>query len=266
MIYSIMYSMLSLVWVFAMLAFVMYLFSMVFMNGIAAHFRATQGSGGPCETATCEELTRLFGNATLTLVSLFMSVSGGVDWSELWWLLRTVHWTYSWFFLFYVFFMVFGVLNIVVATFVDSVSVISKRDRDLVTYNELEKNRQYYADIKRFFNEADVTKIGNLTWEEFKDYLQDENVQAYFQSFQLDVTQAKTLFRLLDSDGSNDVNIEEFVEGCMRMRGQARSIDVHQLLYESQEVMRRQAEFMRNIEAQLMEMKSPEGGRPVSKQ
>jgi len=261
MIYSIMYSMLSLVWVFAMLAFVMYLFSMVFMHGIAEHFRAARGSGGPCETATCEELTRLFGNATLTLVSLFMSITGGLDWSELWLLLRTVHWIYSWLFLFYVFFMVFGVLNIVVATFVDSVSVISKRDRDLVTYNELEKNRQCYADIKRFFNEADTNKSGSLTWEEFKDYLQDENVQAYFQSFQLDVTQAKTLFLLLDSNGSNDVNIEEFVEGCMRMRGLARSIDVNQLLYESQQVMRRQAEFMQYIEAQLMELKSQAGDK-----
>jgi len=152
--------------------------------------------------------------------------------------------------------MVFGVLNVVIATFVDSASVIAKRDRELVIHNELQKNKQYHADMKRFFDEADTDKSGTLSWEEFEDYLQDQNVQAYFQSFQLDVTQAKTLFRLLDFDGSNNVKIDEFVEGCMRMRGQARSIDVHMLLYESEKMILRQAEFMQHVEEELFEMRS----------
>merc|ERR1719195_1420511 len=211
-------------------------------------------SGAVCETALCLELQRLCGDVTHMVLSLFMSICGGIDWRELWVLLVDVHWVYGWAFIFYIFFMVFGVLNVVVATFVEQSSLISRRDRELGTQNELEKNRQYYNNIRRFFQEADIDGSGSLSWREFEDYLGDENVQAYFQSFELDVTQARTLFRLLDLDESDDVNIDEFVEGCMRMRGQARSIDVHMLLYENEKMIRRNVEFMEYVEEQLHEI------------
>ena len=43
---------------------------------------------------------------------------------------------------------------------------------------------------------------------------------------ELDHHGAATLFDLLDFDGSGQVNLAEFVVGCMRLRGQARAVEV----------------------------------------
>ena len=37
----------------------------------------------------------------------------------------------------------------------------------------------------------------------------------------------------MDTDGTNEVGIEEFVTGCMRLKGEAKSIDVNMLLYKT---------------------------------
>jgi len=251
MVYAVIYSIVSLLWVFVMLLFVMYFFAIFFLNGVGEYFKDGVRS---TEDDFVQHLLKCFGTVPNALLSLFMGISGGIDWIELKEPLAEVNSIYGWVFLFYIFFMIFGVLNVVVASFVDSASQISRKDRELVTQNEMERQKQYAANIRRFFHEADVDGTGTLSWEEFEDYLHNPKVQAYFQSFELDVSQARTLFKLLDLDESNDVGIDEFVEGCMRMKGPARSIDVNMLLYESEKMIDRTVEFMAYVEDQFENM------------
>lgn len=58
-----------------------------------------------------------------------------------------------------------------------------------------------------------------------------------FATLQLDVAQAHALFLLLDVDETNEVDIDEFVGGCMRLKGDAKSIDVNMLLYENEKMI-----------------------------
>merc|ERR1712032_1508758 len=102
--------------------------------------------------------------------------------------------------------------------------------------------------IVTFFEEADKDHSGMLSWEEFKTYLQNSKVKAYFQALELDVSQAHKLFTLLDADNSDQVGLHEFLEGCMRLKGQAKSIDVNMLLYESERVFQLMCDFMDNSE------------------
>merc|ERR1719464_2252105 len=104
--------------------------------------------------------------------------------------LAEMGWTYGKICILYVYFMIFGVVNVVIAAFVDSASQFSRRDRELVTQSEMAKSAQYAEDITRFFHDADVDGSGRLTWDEFREYLDCEEVQAYFQSLELDVSQA----------------------------------------------------------------------------
>jgi len=261
MVYSVIYSIVSLLWVFFMLVFVMYFFAIFFLNGVAEEFRT-----GDLDEGIRGDLATNYGSLAKALLSLFMGISGGVDWIELHQPLAEIHWSYGIVFLVYIFFMIFGVLNVVMATFVDSASQISRRDRELVTQNEMEKITQYARNVQRFFHEADVDGTGTLSLEEFEKYLGDEKVQAYFQSFELDVTQARTLFNLLDLDESNDVGIDEFVEGCMRMKGSARSIDVNMLLYENEKMIERQITFMSYVEEQFSMLWAAQGLPPQNSQ
>eukprot|EP00928_Gymnodinium_smaydae_P095341 TRINITY_DN8186_c0_g1_i1.p1 TRINITY_DN8186_c0_g1~~TRINITY_DN8186_c0_g1_i1.p1 ORF type:complete len:603 (+),score=145.80 TRINITY_DN8186_c0_g1_i1:114-1922(+) len=244
MVYSILYSMVSLMWVFMLLLFIMYSFAALFLHGVTDHFRSLTTFPIPEEDELSQDLTRLFGSVPIALRSLFMGISGGLDWIELMEPLAALSWVYGIIFVMYVFFMIFGVLNVVIGIFVDASNDISQKNREIVTKNEMDKNKNYAEHLRRFFHEADADNTGTLSWEEFEAYLQDTHVQAYFQSFELDVSQAKSLFKLLDMDESNDVEIDEFVQGCMRLKGQARSIDVNMLLYESEKILNKQNGFL----------------------
>merc|ERR1712113_788835 len=98
-----------------------------------------------------------------------------------------------------------------------------------------------------FFKEADRDKSGMLSLEEFRSTLKHAEVQAYFSALDLDVSQAELWFRLLDQDGSHLVSLDEFLAGCMRLRGQAKSIDVNMLLHASRRLFDRLNHLMEAI-------------------
>mmetsp|Transcript_9827 Transcript_9827/g.16405 ORF Transcript_9827/g.16405 Transcript_9827/m.16405 type:complete len:111 (-) Transcript_9827:160-492(-) len=50
---------------------------------------------------------------------------------------------------------------------------------------------------------------------------------AYFTALGFEPHDCVRLFTLLDTDSSGTVDIEEFLDGCLRLKGFARSIDVH---------------------------------------
>jgi|ERR1712080_303523 len=62
-----------------------------------------------------------------------------------------------------------------------------------------------------------------------------------------DIHQAKGLFDLLDQDGSGNVDTVEFVSGCLRLRGNAKALDMS--LH-----MRQMMDMLAKIDASLVEL------------
>jgi len=232
-ILSIFASGMSLIWCALIVSIIVYFFAVCFLNGVTEYFR--DGAHGAEEEATVE---KMYGNVWLAMVTLFMCISGGVDWQEAMEPLVSVHWAYEPVFVYFIFFMFFGVLNIVIGAFVTATNEISKKDRELLVSAELDAVEAYTRKIKEFFAEADKDMSGMLSWDEFEEHLKNPKVSAYFASLELDVSNAHRLFRLLDTDGSNEVGLDEFLDGCMRLKGQARSIDVNMLVYEIERMSR----------------------------
>merc|ERR1712039_328640 len=52
---------------------------------------------------------------------------------------------------------------------------------------------------------------------------------------------AWTLFQLLDADGTYTIDIEEFVMGCTRLRGSAKSIDIAKVIADGRWLKKRVA-------------------------
>merc|ERR1712151_987321 len=52
------------------------------------------------------------------------------------------------------------------------------------------------------------------------------------ESLDIDAADAWTLFKLLDADNSNYVTYDEFVEGCLALRGVAKTVGLKELMYE----------------------------------
>lgn len=198
------------------------------MNATAEHLSQV---GIDSDDNVRQTLTTFFGSLYRSMLTLFMVITNGLDWYTVAEAMMTVNsYLYGPMFWFFIFMMQFGVMNIVVGTFVAQAADIASRDRDVMVKRELQSMVSMTNRIKTFFQEADVDKSGTLSWEEFKAHLEKPEVKAYFAIMDLDVSQAHYLFALLDEDHNNSISIDEFLEGCLRLKGQARSIDIHVLL------------------------------------
>jgi len=60
-----------------------------------------------------------------------------------------------------------------------------------------------------------------------------------FQSLDLSARDSWTLFKLLDEEGNGDINLMEFMEGCLRLRGPAKALDIACVMDESRRIKRR---------------------------
>lgn len=57
-----------------------------------------------------------------------------------------------------------------------------------------------------------------------------------FESLGFNINEAYGLFNLLDTEQSGNIECEELLEGCLRLRGPANAIDVATLQYSSKRV------------------------------
>jgi Ca2+-binding EF-hand superfamily protein len=235
MLASISHSVTELFWVFVLLFFIIYMFTIFIQGVMTEHFR--DGDFQKPISTHNEFVIEHFGTISATMVSLYQSISGGRDWQEFYFPLLDISDWCGWVFLLFIFFVVFGVLNVVTGAFVDSMRLVSQRDNDLVIEQELAKETAFKTEVKAIFEDADLDGSGTLSWEEFQSHLTNERIRAYFASLQLDISEAKALFVLLDVEKNGEVPIEKFILGCLRMRGDAKSIDVNMILYENEKML-----------------------------
>jgi hypothetical protein len=205
----------------ALLFLVIYLFAIVILQGVVNHIQ---------NTAIVDDSTHFlhqrYGSVIAAVTTLFLSISNGISWHECYEPLAPVGHAYQAVFLTYILFVNMGVLNIVTGIFVDTVQQMYKPAREEIIEKEAQKRKIFMDEIVELFMEADLDNSGSLTWEEFEEHLADERIRIYFESLQLDASQAKEIFMLMDGDDSGEVGIVEFVEGFLSLKGNAKSVDV----------------------------------------
>merc|ERR1719517_41882 len=102
--------------------------------------------------------------------------------------------------------------------------------------------------LKRLFQDLDVDGSGTISQEEIEKLFMQVDMRALLKALGLDIHQARSFFKLLDMDMSNEVDIEEFVQGLMRLRGWAKGVDVATIMYENKRLFMRLKQFMRDVD------------------
>ncbi|CAL1165816.1 unnamed protein product [Cladocopium goreaui] len=87
----------------------------------------------------------------------------------------------------------------------------------------------------------DIDDNGFITRDEFDECLKQEKFMAFFRAIKLDYRDAQLLFDLLDSDQSGKVTVDEFIDGCAKLQGEATALETKVLHLEVQ-MVRRQLE------------------------
>jgi len=173
-----------------------------------------------------------FGTLWRCMISLFCAITGGNDWMMYAGPLRLFGQGELWFlmFVFYVLVCSVGVLNVVTGIFVDS--AVCTRTEDEVVQNWKEDQQRTSLEVKRIFYLADKDESGSMSFSELCRQLQNPWVRAYFSGLDIDPNEAKIIFTLMDTDNDGVVSIDEFIDGTMKMKGHAKSVDVMAMMFD----------------------------------
>merc|ERR1711879_324548 len=128
--------------------------------------------------------------------------------------------------------------------FVESALQQTQDEEDHRLQEEARMKATNLQKIVDLFQEIDADDSGSVSIEEFMDALQDEYVMGCFALLNIAATEAEQLFHLLDPEGEGEVDIEEFVTGCLRLKGEAKSMDIAILQYENRRLMHKLQLFM----------------------
>jgi len=218
----------SLLWSAVLIMIILLVFGVFFTEGAVSY----SISNGVVEDEATEDLMKYFGSLSGATVSLFMAMSGGDDWGNIMAPLELLPFEYELLFLVFISFAILALLNVVTAVFVESAMTSNKNDKDVVTQQEMESKGEFIAIMQSVFAELDADNSGALTWEEFEEHIGDEKIMSYLGTLELDISQVKTLFQLLDVDGTGEVDVEEFVTGCLDLKGGAKKMDMAILKYQ----------------------------------
>ena len=79
------------------------------------------------------------------------------------------------------------------------------------------------------FRAADHTGLGSLSFPDFTKLFADPFVKTWLAAYELNVFDVALLWDLVD-DGDNSLTAEELLTGIARLKGAARSLDLHELM------------------------------------
>jgi len=225
---------------------ILYVFAIVFTQAFAIH-RLQSGDTSP-------ELWRQWSTLPRSMLTLFQAISGGISWQDCLGPLSDLGAWQVALFIGYVAFIHFAVLNILTGVFCQNAIENAAHDQEIVSQQMLAQKHMYVRNMQHLFQEFDSDNSGSVTITEFMSHLDDEDVQAYFDSLELDTSDVRTLFRMLDKADQHELDLEDFVSGCMRLKGGAKNMDIAKLSYAQSALSRRLARFMDRTDKMLVSL------------
>jgi len=217
-------------------------FGLVFSVGVSltqlvsdhCRYEAVVKSGDKNAVPYCdsEPLRIYWANTSESMLTLFKAITGGISWDDATRALREVSAVATFMFLIFQFFSVFAMLNVVTGVFCHSAIESSNSDKEIASLKQLSNERNYVETIRKFFSELDDDNSDCVTIDEFERALEDERMSAYLESVDIDTRDAWSLFKMLDADRSGMIDLEEFVSGCLQLRGPAKAIHVARLSFD----------------------------------
>lgn len=232
MLTSVLCSLKSLFWVVAMMLFLMYLFAILFTSA-TTDFLVTNKSSTNHRTEWEHKLHLHYGSILRSLFTLYKSITGGFNWEITTELLIKMDPVWIVIFMLFHLFFVFAFMNVVTGVCCHSAMESAQQDYRNVIANHLDSAERCAEHFKQLFSLIDSDSSGKITIGEMEHHLQNPAVRAYFQSLDIDASDTWTLFMLLDEDGTHEIDIHEFVIGCLRLKNHVTVADLTKISHES---------------------------------
>jgi len=235
---SVMGSMKSMMWSLLLMSTIAYIFGICFLQACT---KALQE--GNLSQKSVSAITEYWCSVEKSMLSLYMASTGGQDWAAIAQPLEEVGGVFYFLFLIYIAFFLFVVTNTLTSLFVEMTMASSDQDQQMTIQLQLEKQGEYVARMQQMYDEMDEDEDGLISYEEFIKHIDQPEMVAFTSNLDIDVNEAREFFLVLSNHGNRPVNLETFVEGCIKLKGLAKSMDLMDLVYLHRESSKNQEEF-----------------------
>mmetsp|Transcript_59785 Transcript_59785/g.166901 ORF Transcript_59785/g.166901 Transcript_59785/m.166901 type:complete len:527 (-) Transcript_59785:92-1672(-) len=226
LLYAVLGSMKSMLWSLLLLLLVLFGFAVLFVQACSQYVAERD-----IPPEMLSDIKLYWSSVLEAMMTLWQASSGGVNWGGVARPLR--HFgggVFYWIFCFYILFFMFVILNTITSLFVEACLDNASRDTQAVIQSQMERKAKYAATLEVLFREMDADHDENVTMEEFRACLQNPHMVAFVESLGIEIGDAEYCFRLLSGEGHCGVDVDSFVEGCIKMKGDAQSIDMQDAL------------------------------------
>eukprot|EP00931_Biecheleriopsis_adriatica_P020565 TRINITY_DN13701_c0_g1_i2.p1 TRINITY_DN13701_c0_g1~~TRINITY_DN13701_c0_g1_i2.p1 ORF type:complete len:590 (-),score=105.87 TRINITY_DN13701_c0_g1_i2:149-1873(-) len=243
MLSSLIGSMRSLFWSLLMMAFIYFAFSLLFVR---LSFEYLAENIDFIQESDRKELIRYFGSVANGMFTLFAG-STGSDWTLAYGCIEKLGSGSIACYLFFVAFVNISFMNIVTGLFIEKAMKLAQPDLDAQALEEYREETSWAEEMRSIAKEfIGVNSDGALTKAEFAKFVRHPLMRAKFTVLGVTINDAKMFYNMLaaainSSDGT--VPLESFVDGCLRLRGAATSIDLQTLAFKFHKIQDSQQEF-----------------------
>eukprot|EP00929_Paragymnodinium_shiwhaense_P111657 TRINITY_DN79992_c0_g1_i1.p1 TRINITY_DN79992_c0_g1~~TRINITY_DN79992_c0_g1_i1.p1 ORF type:complete len:671 (+),score=182.65 TRINITY_DN79992_c0_g1_i1:135-2147(+) len=225
----------TLFWVVVLTVILLFVASVCLTQGAIKYLQAPHGD----DDDSYMLVRSRYGTVMRCAYTLFQSITGGLTWGDTADALLQVSQLYGLIFIAFIFLVIFAILNMITGVFVDAALENGHLERELMTQRQAKQDEKLATQLRLVFFEMDKVEDGIIQMSDFFNYLKDDTVSAYMRALHIDTSDAGLLFRLLDVDNSGEIFIDEFVEGCMKLKGTAKSMDLHIAVCECRRILAR---------------------------
>jgi len=240
----------SLLWTLVLLQLLFYVFAVIFAQLVTDHcrFQTIEREGDPNAIPVCDADLSYWSNVVDSMHTLFMSITGGINWEDAYEPLKKVSLVAVALMNLFIVIGFFTILNVVTGVFVNTAIEGAAADKDMATLKQAQHRTAQIAALRDVFQEVSKEQRDTLRLEDLEDALHEDKLGAFMQSLGISTDDIWTLFLLIDVDANGTVDIEEFVSGCMQLRGPAQSLQVAKMSYDNKLTRQRISQIARDLD------------------
>jgi len=261
---AILHTLKCVAWAFLLMFFVMFSFSMFLTDSVAEHLRSWDDD--PCENSSDSEshealLCAYWASLPRALLTLFQTVTGGIDWNDALQPLGSVSWVLVMAFFIFFIFMMFIMLNVMTAVFCQTAIEAAEREDSSASDHLITHREQLSEEMRSLLDDIDTDSSGTIDGDEIAKANKNPKVRAFFESRGIQVHEAWALFKLLDSEGRGRVDVQSFVDGLLFFRGPAKAVQVAKVVHDCKELKLTVQQLASTLEHSLRKLSAHPSGR-----
>ncbi|CAK0876345.1 unnamed protein product [Prorocentrum cordatum] len=232
-------SLMNFIWSIVMIAVVLYMFSLGMVISAATHLQEMGEGTTDSDEKVRVELLSMYGSVQQSMLTLYKATTGGDDWSLSFNAISNTGWVASAVYLIFVSFMHIPGNRIITGIFVDTALERLAPDREAMALSRRKEDEMVALELRKLWREVGEDDEF-ISAADFHRGLRDDRIPAWFQHVGLSLDNVIQFFGVLWRSSENGkVRINNFVHGCMRLKGSASSFDIQELRSEVSTISRK---------------------------